>query len=106
MLRDERRTIVDYTPEAFDLHYVLTCYPGGAPEIASALRALMDDPDAREAIDILERNYRTMDGLGPARAAYFLFGDPGEAGRDDVDALRATAHAYVRQLLALLRESA
>lgn len=40
-----------------------------------------------------------MDSVGPARAAFFLYGAAAEATQDDSDAVRASAHAYVRRLL-------
>lgn len=88
--------------DAFDLHYVLANMEGGVPVIASSLRTLLDDPDAREAIQFLESDYGTMDSVGPARAAYFAYGVSVAGNQDEIDELKASAHAYVRRLLSAL----
>ena len=47
---------------------------GGPTLIAISLREMLDDPDAVEAVQFLRQAYRTMDSIGPARAAFFRFG--------------------------------
>jgi hypothetical protein len=85
--------------DAYDLHYVLVHWAGGVPDIAKLFREFLNDRDAQEAIEFLRSNYASMDSVGPARAAFFLYGEASEATQDDIDTLRASAHAYVHRFL-------
>ncbi|MCC7495893.1 MAG: nucleotidyl transferase AbiEii/AbiGii toxin family protein [Fimbriimonadaceae bacterium] len=89
--------------DAFDLHYILANEQAGISALAATLRLLLDDPDAIEALTFLESDYRQVDSVGPARAAYFVYGDPVAANQEDIDLLRASAHAHVQRLRAALR---
>lgn len=88
--------------DAFDLHYVLTKMEGGIASIATVLREMLDDPDAVEAVLFLRQAYRTMDSIGPVRAAFFRYGMPVPETQEDIDEFAASAHAYVNRLLAAL----
>jgi len=81
--------------DAYDLTYVLERFPGGVAAVAEALRPLLDDPDAQEAVAWLGEDFARIDSAGPVRAAEFVQG-----GRDDV--LQADARGLVRELLRLI----
>lgn len=81
--------------DAYDLFYVLRNYGAGPADVAEKLRPLLDDPDARRAVEILKRDFSTPDAVGPMRVAAFVTG-----GRDD--ALQADVVGFVAQLLAKL----
>lgn len=88
--------------DAFDLHYILENLDGGIEAIVTVFRAFMDDGDAVESVGFLRQAYGTHEGIGPSRAARFLYGERNRDNHEDYDALAASAHAYVRRLLALL----
>lgn len=89
--------------DAFDLNYILANEPSGVPALAGVVKSWLDDADAAEAVAFLESDYRDLDSLGPARAAYFVYGEPLPENQEDIDLFRASAHAYVQRLLAELR---
>ena len=88
--------------DAFDLHFILENLDGGIEAIVTVFRAFMDDGDAVESVGFLRQAYGTHEGIGPSRAARFLYGERNRDNHEDYDALAASAHAYVRWLLALL----
>ncbi len=81
--------------DAYDLVYVLQNYDGGVEHVADRLRPLMDDPNARGAIEVLRRDFTQVGAVGPMRYAAFL----GEQHNDD---FRADAASQVRALLSRL----
>ncbi|MBI4219489.1 MAG: hypothetical protein HY682_05035 [Chloroflexi bacterium] len=56
--------------DAFDLYYVLRYL--SVAEVARCLRPLRSDDSVKEALAILERDFSTLDSVGPRRAAEFL----------------------------------
>jgi hypothetical protein len=82
----------DEPKDAFDIDYVLRQLAGGVPAVAKAIRALLDDNDASEAIEWLDEDYASIDSIGPMRLAQFQSGDPD-------DEAQADAWALVRDLL-------
>ncbi len=70
--------------DAYDLHYVIRNFPGGAAAVAAHLDPLLGDPDARQALEILRRDFARQDALGPRRVAEFLMGGPDEDLQADV----------------------
>ena len=89
--------------DAFDVHYVLTHWEAGIDSIAMDLSKMLDDPDAAEAVAILERAYRTVDSIGPSRTASFLFGNQSSDRSEDFDEVAADAYGAVQRLLTKLR---
>jgi len=89
--------------DAFDLYYVLMNIAGGIAIVADALRPMLDDKDAVEAMEFLQKAYLTIDSIGPSRAAFFLYGERGPETQEDYDNLAASAHAYVNRLLKALQ---
>ena len=89
--------------DAFDLHYVLVNLDGGVDSVVAELQPMLDDKDAKEAIEFLKQAYKTIDSIGPSRAAFFLYGKRAEETKDEYDDLSASAHAYVNRLLDLLK---
>lgn len=90
--------------DAFDLHYLLMNVEGGVDAVAETLRSILEDKDAVESIEFLRQAYRTIDSIGPSRAAFFLYGERDPDTPEDYDTLAASAHAYANRLLALLDE--
>ena len=82
--------------DAYDLYYVLQHYGAGVEEIAAALTPLLDDADAREALEWLAEDFAEIDSLGPLRTALFRYRTPD-------DELQADVHDLVRSLLALVK---
>jgi hypothetical protein len=78
--------------DAYDLYYLLRHYPGGIEAIAARLAPLLDDEDARRAVDALRRDFTEPDHLGPTRTARFLYERPDAA-------IQADAAGLVRLLL-------
>ena len=89
-LRERRRP-----KDAYDLHYVLKHLGGGVEDVATALRGLTNDDDARQALAWLAEDYAALDSIGPVQVAAFLQG-----ARDDE--LQADARGRVPRLLSLL----
>jgi hypothetical protein len=79
--------------DAYDLYYVTRNYGSGPADVAAKLRPLLDDPDARRAVEILRRDFGELDAVGPMRVAAFV------TGATD-DALQADVAAFIAQLLA------
>src|SRR5579871_3565563 len=50
--------------DAFDLYYVLMNIAGGIAIVADALRPMLDDKDAVEAMEFLQKAYLTIDSIG------------------------------------------
>lgn len=80
--------------DAFDLYYVLKHL--GVTEVARCLRPFRTDDSVKEALGILERDFSTLDAMGPRRVAEFLRGAPDEE-------VQADAMGFAAQLLADLR---
>jgi hypothetical protein len=80
--------------DAYDLVYLLEKWHGGRADIADRLRGHADRHPSlvREALGSLERDFETLDSIGPSRAAAFL-------ERDDHDAALADSHGVVDDLL-------
>ena len=77
--------------DAYDIFFVLQHLPGGLGAIAAALRPLCEDPAGRHALEVLRRDFRTLDGPGPVRVGEFLGGP--------ADELRAQVVGLVDRLL-------
>lgn len=70
--------------DAYDLHYVIRNYGSGPADVAARLRPLLDDPDAKKAVEILLRDFRDGDAVGARRVAAFIGDGEGVALRQDV----------------------
>jgi hypothetical protein len=82
--------------DAYDLCYVLQHYGDGIQDVALALKPLLGDPDAQEAMDWLAEDFAELDSTGPTRTAMFL-----RQGQTDDD-LQADALGAVKALLRLV----
>ena len=83
--------------DAYDLFYLLRSFEGGIDAVATALRPMLKDLDARRAMEILRGDFTRIDGPGPSRAATFIHG----AGDD---ATQADVVGFVLQLLERVKE--
>jgi hypothetical protein len=72
-------------------------YGSGIMDVVTRLQPLLSSLPVQQALAILERDFGTIDSLGPIRVAEFL-GD-----RTDV-AIRADAAGAVRSLLSLCQK--
>lgn len=70
--------------DAYDLYYVMKHFGRSLADVASRLTPLLATPEARQALEILNRDFRDPDGIGPRRVAEFLAGKPDEAIQADV----------------------
>lgn len=70
--------------DAYDLFYVLRNYGAGLEDVVERLRPLLDDESTRKAIEILQRDFLSENGVGPRRVAEFQTGGPDEAIQADV----------------------
>jgi hypothetical protein len=77
--------------DAYDLFHVLRSHADAIERIGNKTRSFGDHPDAREAIGVLQRDFRLADSVGPARVAEFLGGPD--------DDLQAEVAGLVRSLL-------
>lgn len=85
--------------DAYDLYYVVRNYGEGPEQVAARLRPLLDDPQAKAAIEFLRADFLDHNGIGPRRVAEFLYKEPhDETQADVVD--------FVGRLLALLGSDA
>ena len=78
--------------DAYDLFYVLQNYGAGVGDVFDRLRPLLSAPATQQALSILQRDFVSVDSVGPLRVAEFL-GDQQDA------AIRADAAGAVRSLL-------
>ena len=83
--------------DAYDLYYVLRNFGSGVSDVAQALRPLLDESEACEAVEILRRDFLAHDGLGPMRVAEFLYG---EANDETQAAVVGFVESLLRELTA------
>lgn len=79
--------------DAYDLFYLLRHFGTGIEDVVARLVPLLGDPEAEEAMAVLERDFADLDGIGPRRVAEFLRG-----ARDDE--LQADVRGLVLDLVA------
>lgn len=84
--------------DAYDLVYLLQNYGTGIEDVFHRLRPLLKNSSAEQALRILERDFATVDSVGPKRVAEFL-GDADDA------TVRADAAGAVRSLLNLCKKT-
>lgn len=86
--------------DAYDLVYVLRHTPGRGERVAQRLaeHARAHREIVTRALELLDRDFATVDGLGPQRAASFIVASGG-----DLDADAADAHGFVDDLLRACR---
>jgi hypothetical protein len=69
--------------DAYDLAYVLQNYDGRAEAIARRLAPLQAAKEASQALKELERDFATIDSLGPLRVSEFIYGSRNDAAEAD-----------------------
>lgn len=70
--------------DAYDLFYVLRNYGGDLNDVVEHLSPLLDDENTRKAIEILQRDFLSANGVGPRRVAEFQTGGPDDVIQADV----------------------
>jgi hypothetical protein len=78
--------------DAYDLFYVLRNFETGPAAVAARLQAMRSEPEVKEALRILRRDFSAHAGVGPLRVAEFLRGTPD-------DDLQADAVGFVGEFL-------
>jgi hypothetical protein len=78
--------------DAYDLFYVVRNYGSNVEDVALKLRPLLDDDEAKAALDVLQRDFSDPESLGPRRVAEFVTG-----GVDDE--LQADVVGFITRLL-------
>jgi hypothetical protein len=61
--------------DAYDLYYLVRNYGTGPEDVAKQLLSLGEDPQCREAIDIVRRDFLDVRSVGVMRATAFIRGD-------------------------------
>jgi predicted nucleotidyltransferase len=82
--------------DAYDLAYVLQSYEGRADAVGKRLAQVRASEEAAQALEELERDFTSVDSVGPVRVSEFLYG-----ARNDV--AEAEARGSVRDLIDELR---
>jgi hypothetical protein len=73
--------------DAYDLFYVLRHFPDGIEAIAHRFASFRGEPEARQALAVLESDFATIDSPGPRRTAEFLRSGPDDELQADVRGL-------------------
>lgn len=81
--------------DAYDLYYVLRNYGSGVHQVAERFARLMNSPQAKRAVTLLESYFVDEEEKGPQGVADFLRGRPSPE-------IQADVVGHVRQLLATL----
>jgi predicted nucleotidyltransferase len=84
--------------DAYDLVYLLQNYGDGINDVFKRLQPLLKSRFAQQALEVLERDFATVDSVGTVRVADFL-------GNPQDEAIRADATGAVRSLLRLCGQS-
>lgn len=70
--------------DAYDLYYLVRNFGKGVEDVAGSLRPLLQDAEAKRAIDVLRNDFLDRNGIGPLRVAEFLQGGPDDEIQADV----------------------
>jgi len=70
--------------DAYDLYYCVRNFGKGVEDVAACLRPLLEDEEAKRALQVLRDDFLDHDGIGPRRVAEFLQGGPDEEIQADV----------------------
>ena len=82
--------------DAYDLFYVVRNFGTDVNDVVSKLQPLLDDAEARRALEVLRRDFTDPESTGPMRVAEFI------TGRRD-DEIQADVVGLVTTLLSRLR---
>ena len=80
--------------DAYDLYYHIRNYGEGVQNVAIALKQLLQEKEAKRALQILNEDFTEHDGVGAVRVAQFITG-----GKDA--GIQADVIGFVRQLIDL-----
>jgi hypothetical protein len=78
--------------DAYDLYFMIRNYGRGVDDVYGCLGLLLNEPETRQALDVLRRDFSEPDQTGPSRVAQFLYADKSEE-------LQADVVGFVRELL-------
>lgn len=85
--------------DAYDLTYLLQHYGHGIDDVFQRLAPLLNSQPAKRALEILARDFATVNSVGSKRVSQFL-------GDSEDETVRADATGVVRSLLGLCRRRA
>lgn len=80
--------------DAYDLYYNIRNFGAGVNEVADALKPLIAEAEAKDALKILKNDFSDHESVGPLRVARFLTGAPD-------DTIQADVVGFVAELLRL-----
>ena len=78
--------------DAYDLYFMIRNYGRGVDGVYECLKPFLNEPETRQALEILQRDFSDPDQTGPSRVAQFLYAGPHED-------LQADVVGFVRELL-------
>ncbi len=78
--------------DAYDLYFVIRNYGRGVDAVYECLEPFLNEPETRQAFEILQRDFSDPDQTGPSRVAQFLYRGP------DAE-LQADVVGFIRELL-------
>ncbi len=78
--------------DAYDLYFVIRNYGHSVDDLHKSLEPLLKEPETRQALEILQRDFLDPDRIGATRVAQFLYTAPNED-------LQADVVGFVKELL-------
>jgi hypothetical protein len=82
--------------DAYDLYYHIRNYGSSVEDIAKALKPLLHEKEAKEALKILREDFLSIDSVGPVRVARFITDSTDEA-------IQAEVAGFARNLIDLCK---
>ena len=78
--------------DAYDLFYIIRNYGMGVDDVYNGLKSILREKETIEALEILERDFFSIDAVGPRRVAEFI-------GNVDDEELKADVVGFIKELL-------
>jgi len=78
--------------DAYDLYFVIRNYGHGVDDVYKCLEPLLNEPETKQALVILQHDFSEPNQTGPSRVAFFLYAGPNEE-------LQADVVGFVRELV-------
>ena len=70
--------------DAYDLYFVIRNYGRGIDDVCRCLSPLLKEVETKKALEILNRDFSELDGIGPNRVAQFQYRGPNADLQADV----------------------
>lgn len=78
--------------DAYDLFYMIRNYGRGVDDVYNSLNPILGEKETQEALEILQRDFLSINGVGPQRVAEFR-------GNAEDEAFKADVAGFIRELL-------